>query len=168
MKKILLIAIFLLLLVGCSLSNSPTSKVEDLLTKYQTLDKDIKSGINDVVGEETLTSSQAKRYRDLIEKQYKNLSYEIKDERYDGNSATITVEIEVLDYKKAINEVSSSYLQKDKYTVEEYNDAKLSVLEKVKDKVLYTIDFEVNKDSNGNWRLASLSNETIKKILGMY
>ena len=125
MKKIILVAIFLLLLVGCSLSNSPTSKVEDLLSKYQTLDKDIKSGINDVVGEETLTSSQASRYRDLIEKQYKNLSYEVKDERYDGDSATITVEIKVLNYKEAINEVSSSYLQRDNYTVEEYNNAKL-------------------------------------------
>ncbi len=168
MKKIILVSIFLLLLVGCSLSNSPTSKVEDLLSKYQMLDKDIEEGINNVVGEETLTPSQGARYKDLIEKQYKNLSYEIKDERYDGNSATITVEIEVLDYKKAINEVSSSYLQRDDYTVEEYNSAKLDALEKVKDKVLYTIDFEVNKDANGNWRLASLSNETIKKILGMY
>lgn len=168
MKKIILVSIFLLLLVGCSLSNSPTSKVEDLLSKYQMLDKDIEEGINNVVEEETLTPSQGARYKDLIEKQYKNLSYEIKDERYDGNSATITVEIEVLDYKKAINEVSSSYLQRDDYTVEEYNSAKLDALEKVKDKVLYTIDFEVNKDANGNWRLASLSNETIKKILGMY
>ena len=96
------------------------------------------------------------------------MSYEVKDERYDGDSATITVEIEVLDYKKSINEVSSAYLQRDDYTVEEYNNAKLDSLEKVKDKVLYTIDFEVNKDANGNWHLASLSNETIKKILGMY
>ncbi len=168
MKKIILVFTFLLLLVGCSLSNSPTSKVEDLLSKYQTLDRDIKKGIDDVVSEETLTGTQAERYRDLIEKQYKNLSYEVKDERYDGNSATITVEIEVLDYKKAINEVSSSYHQKDNYTVEDYNNAKLSALEQVKEQVLYTIDFEVNKDSNGNWHLASLSNETIKKILGMY
>ena len=168
MKKIILVSIFLLLLVGCSLSNNPTSKVEDLLSKYQTLDKDIENGINEVVGEETLTGNQKERYRDLIEKQYKNLSYEVKEERYDGNSATITVEIEVLDYKKAINEVSTSYLKRDNYTVEEYNNAKLDALEAVKDKVLYTIDFEVNKDSNGNWRLASLSNETIKKILGMY
>lgn len=168
MKKIILVLTFLLLLVGCSLSNSPTSKVEDLLTKYQTLDKDIEEGINNVVGEETLTSNQAERYRNLIEKQYKNLTYEVKEERYDGDASTITVEIEVLDYKKAINEVSTSYLQRDDYTVEEYNNAKLDALEAVKDKVLYTIDFEVNKDSNGNWRLASLDNETIKKILGMY
>ncbi len=168
MKKIILVFTFLLILVGCSLSNSPTSKVEDLLTKYQTLDKDIIEGINNAVSEETLTSSQVERFRKIIEKQYKNLSYEVKDERYDGDSATITVEIEVLDYKKSINEVSSAYLQRDDYTVEEYNNAKLDSLEKVKDKVLYTIDFEVNKDANGNWHLASLSNETIKKILGMY
>ena len=49
MKKIISIFIFLLLLVGCSLSNSPTSKVEDLLTKYQTLDKDIVNGINIII-----------------------------------------------------------------------------------------------------------------------
>lgn len=168
MKKIILLFTFLLVLVGCSLSNTPTSMVEDLFTKYQTLDEDIRKGIEEVVGEETLTDSQAERYKALIEKQYRNLSYEVKDERYDGNNATITVEINVLDYKKAINEVSALYLQKENYTVEEYNDTKLNKLEEVKDKVLYTIDFEVKKDSNGNWRLASLSNETIKKILGMY
>ena len=168
MKKIILVFTFLLLLVGCSLSNSPTSKVEDLLTKYQTLDKDITENINDVVSKETLTEDQVERYKSLIEKQYRNLTYEVKDERYDGNNATITVEIEVLDYKKAINEVSASYLQRDDYTVEEYNDTKLAALEQVKEKVLYTIDFDVNKDTNGNWRLANLNNETIKKILGMY
>ena len=51
MKKIVSLFIFLLLLVGCSLSNSPTSKVEELLNKYQTLDSDIKSGIDDVLKE---------------------------------------------------------------------------------------------------------------------
>ena len=168
MKKIILLVVFLLLLVGCSLSNTPTSKVEDLLMKYQTLDNDIKNGINSVINEETLTSIQKDRYRDLIEKQYKGLSYEVTDERYDGDIATITVEIEVLDYKKAINEVSTYYLNKEDYTVEEYNDAKLDALEGVKDKVLYTIDFIVVKDKNGNWNLSSLDNETIKKILGMY
>lgn len=168
MKKILSLFIFLLLLVGCSLANSPTSKVEDLLTKYQTLDKDIKTGIDEVINEETLTSEQKERYRNLIEKQYKNLAYQIKDERIDGDTATITTEIEVLDYKKAINEAVSKYQDRNDYTVEEYNNSKLDSLEKTKEKVKYTIDFEVVKDKNGNWKLSSLSNETIKKIQGMY
>ncbi len=168
MKKILTLFIFLLLLVGCSLSNTPTSQVEDLLTKYQTLDKDIKTGIEEVLNEETLTSTQKERYRSLIEKQYKNLTYQVKEEKIDGNTANVTAEIEVLDYKKAVNNSSVQYQDKDNYTVEEYNNSKLDELEKTKEKVKYTIEFEVLKDKDGNWKLSSLSNETIKKIQGMY
>ena len=168
MKKILSLFIFLLLLVGCSLSNSPTSKVEDLLTKYQMLDKDIKSGIEEVVNEETLTSNQKERYRKIIEKQYKNLTYQVKEEKIDGDTSTIITEIEVIDYKKAINEAVSKYQGKTDYTIEEYNNTKLDALDKAKEKVKYTIEFEVKKDNNGNWKLSSLSNETIKKIQGMY
>ena len=168
MKKILSLFIFLLLLVGCSLSNSPTSKVEDLLIKYQMLDKDIKDGIEEVVNEETLTSNQKERYRKIIEKQYKNLTYQVKEEKIDGDTSTITTEIEVIDYKKAINEAVSKYQGKTDYTIEEYNNTKLVALEKAKEKVKYTIEFEVKKDNNDNWKLSSLSNETIKKIQGMY
>lgn len=168
MKKIISIFIFLLLLVGCSLSNTPTSKVEDLLTKYQTLDKDIVSGIDDILEEENFTSIQKDRYKKIIERQYRNLSYEIKNERIDGDTASVTTEIEVIDYKKIINEVNNKYQGNDNYTVEEYNDTKLDYLEKAKDKVKYTIDFDVKKDKNGNWQLNALSNEAIKKIQGMY
>ena len=152
MKKIVSLFIFLLLLVGCSLSNSPTSKVEELLNKYQTLDSDIKSGIDDVLKEENLNDSQKERYRKVIEKQYRNLAYEVKDERIDGDTATITVEIEVIDYKKQVNDTNNYYQGKTDYTVEDYNNTKLDKLEKAKDKVKYTIDFEVKKDSNGNWK----------------
>ena len=168
MKKIISIFIFLLLLVGCSLSNTPTAQVEDLLSKYQMLDNDIKSGINTVVEGEALTIEQQERYRKIIEKQYKNLMYEVKDEEIDGNKAEITVEIEVTDYKKIINEINSSYQGQNDLTVEDYNNTKLDALEKAKDKVTYTIEFEVIKDEDGNWRLTSLDNETIKKIQGMY
>lgn len=168
MNKILSIFIFLLILVGCSLSNTPTSKVEELLSKYQGLDSDIRSGIDDILEGESLTDNQKIRYRDLIEKQYRNLTYQIKNEKIDGNTAIITTEIEVMDYKKAINETTNYYLDKDDYTVEDYNNTKLDNLENAKDKVVYTIDFEVKKDNNGNWRLSSLDNNTFKKIQGMY
>ena len=68
MKKIISIFIFLLLLVGCSLSNSPTSKVEELFSKYQRLDSDVRNGINDVVKDENLTDEQSTRYNKLLEK----------------------------------------------------------------------------------------------------
>ena len=168
MKKIISMFIFLLLLVGCSLSNTPTSKVEELLSKYQMLDNDIKIGIDNVLEEETLTLEQKERYKKIIEKQYKNLAYEIKNEEIDGEIATITTEIEVLDYKKITNAINSSYQGRDDYSIEEYNNAKIDALEKTKDKVTYTIKFEVIKDDDGNWKLMSLDNETIKKMQGMY
>lgn len=168
MKKILSIFIFLLLLVGCSLSNTPTSKVEELFSKYQRLDADIKSGIDNVLQGESLTSEQKERYRDLIEKQYRNLVYQIKDETVDGNTAIIVTEIEVTNYKKAINETSAYYFDKTNYTIEDYNNTKLNNLENIKEKVIYTLNIEVKKDNDGNWKLSTLENDTIKKIQGMY
>ena len=136
MKKIISIFIFLLLLVGCSLSNSPTSKVEELFSKYQRLDSDVRNGINDVVKDENLTDEQSTRYKKLLEKQYSNLSYDIKDEKIDGDNAVISTEIKVINYKKAINDTYNYYQGRDDYTVEEYNNTKLKNLEKKKEKRL--------------------------------
>lgn len=168
MKKIISIFIFLLLLVGCSLANSPTSKVEELFSKYQSFDSDIESGIDSVIEDENLTDVQRDRYKKLLEKQYRNLSYDIKDERIDGDTANISTEIKVINYKRAINDTYNYYQGRDDYTLEDYNNTKLDNLEKEKEKVTYTIDFEVKKDSDGNWKISSLSNDTIKKIQGMY
>ena len=89
MKKVFSLFV-LLFLFGCSLNNSPTSKVEELLNKYQMLDADIKSEIDSITDKENLTETQKDRYKKIIESQYKNLSYEIKDEKIDGDIATIT------------------------------------------------------------------------------
>lgn len=168
-KKILIILVLTFSLFGCSsLGNSPTSKVEDLLTKYQMLDKDIKNEIEAVVDKEDLTDEQKDRYTKLLEKQYKNLSYEVKDEKEDGNLATITVEIEVLDYRKAIVETDSQYSIQTDYSTLEYNNTKLDNLEAIKDNIVYTIEFKVTKDEDGNWSLNQLSTDDLKKIQGMY
>ena len=170
MKKILLLAttlfISLTILVGCSLSNTPTSKVEDLFSKYQMLDDDITGQIDDLLETETLTNDQRDRYRKLIESQYKNLAYEIKDEEIDGDTAIVTVQIEVLDYRKAINELNTNNTTD--FDVLEYNNQKLDKLEKTKEKVAYTLEFTVVKDNDGNWQLSNLSSDDIKKIQGMY
>lgn len=170
MKKIIFLGsvlfITLVCLFGCSLSNTPTSKVEELFTKYQMLDDDIKKGIDDILANETLTNEQKERYKEIISNQYKNLTYEIKDEKVDGDLAVVTVQIEVYDYRKAISNLNTEL--DTNYDVLEYNNKKLNTLEKVKDKVSYTLDINVLKDNNGNWYLAELSNTDIKKIQGMY
>lgn len=164
-KKLLLIVIPLLLLVACTMANTPTSKVEELFTKYQTLDTDIDTGISSVLDEQNLSESQKERYRKILENQYRNLTYQIKEEIIDGNTATITVEIEVLDLKKTINDLT---FDSSIYTKETYDEEKLNRLEKAKDKVKYTLELTVTKNDNDEWKLNALTNENIKKIQGMY
>lgn len=169
MKKILLTGITLIailsILVGCSLGNTPTSKVEELFSKYQRLDDDISAEIDSLMDTETLTNAQKERYRKVIEKQYRNLTYEIKDETINGDNAVVTVQIEVLDYRKSISSLNTSNTN---YDILEYNDEKLDILENVTDKVAYTLEINVIKDDNGNWKITSLSSDDIKKIQGMY
>lgn len=153
------------MLVGCTMGNSPTSRVEDLFTKYQKLDEDISMGIDNVVNQQDLTKDHKERYRKLLERQYKNLSYEIKDELIDGDNATVLVEIEVVDYKKAISDLT---FDSDNYTKESYDEEKLGRLEKTQDKVKYTLEVKVRKDNDGNWNVEALTPEQIKKIQGMY
>lgn len=164
-KKIGLFLLLILLLSGCAMSNSPTSKVEDLFMKYQKVDEDIALGIDNVIDYQNLTDSHKERYRKLLEDQYKNLSYEIKDELVDGDMATVLVEIEVIDYKRAISDLT---FDSSIYTKESYDEEKLNRLENAKDKVKYTLEIKLTKDDDGNWKVDALTNEQIKKIQGMY
>ncbi len=165
MKRIYLFIVFTFLLVGCSINNSPTSRVEELFSKYQRVDKDIDKNIDLVLDEQNLTDSHKERYRSFLEKQYKNLSYEVKDEVIDGNKATVVVEIEVIDYKKVISDLT---FDSSIYTKESFDEMKLNRLEEANDKVTYTLDLILNKDNNDVWKLEALTNEQIKKIQGMY
>lgn len=166
----IIISIFLIMfLFGCdSLSNTPMSKVEDLMSKYQGLDSDIDKNIDEVLKNYELTSEQETRYRKVLEKQYQNLAYEIKDDEIDGSVATVKVEIEVLDYRKVVDSVEEQYSTSAIYGTSEYIDYKLDALENAKDKVTYTINFTCTKDDEGNWKLDNLTNLDIEKIQGMY
>lgn len=164
-KKYLLFLIPILFLVGCSMSNTPTSKVEELFLKYQKLDDDVSTNIEEVLNEQNLSETQKERYRKVLEDQYKNISYQIKEEIIDGNTSTVVVEIEVTDLKKAINDL---IFDSNIYTKETYDEEKLNRLEKAKDKVKYTLELKLTKDSNDKWKLNALTNEEISKIQGMY
>ena len=164
-KKIFVFIVVILLLVGCSMANTPTSMVEELFNKYQKVDSDIDSAINKVLDEQNLTDAHKERYRKLLVDQYHNLSYEIKDEIIDGNNAKVIVEIEVIDYKAAINDLT---FDSSLYTKESFDEEKLNRLEDTKNKVTYTLELTLTKDRDNNWHLDALTNEQIKKIQGMY
>ena len=81
MKKLALLFMSIFLLTGCtSLMNTPTDKVEEYLDKYKTVDNEIVDQLEKVVDEVgTMNRDNKDKYKELMKKQYQNLSYKIKD-----------------------------------------------------------------------------------------
>ena len=131
MKKIVILFISLIIITGCSKNiNTPTSKVEEFLSRYQ------------------------------------NLSYKINDEDIVDQTATVKVEIEVLNYSYSIMN-SKKYYESHKDEIENYNDYKLKQLEQVKDKIKYDITFNLTQ-YDGVWELDEIDNYDLQKIHGLY
>ena len=176
--RIIFLVAILFLIVGCSgMMNTPTKKVEDFLSKYQTMDKAVLTQLDDIIEDAgNLVDDQKETYRDLMKKQYQNLSYKIKDETEDGDSATIEVEIEVYDYGKAISE-AETYLttNRDEFVdsetqevdSEKFLNYKIGKMKDVKDKIKYTINFTLTKVDD-EWKLDDISDVDRQKLHGLY
>ena len=112
MKKILLCfscIIAIVLLSGCSMDSTPTKKVENFLDNYKNQDETVLTQLKEMVDSDTLMDeTQKTTYSDIMKKQYKDLTYDRKDEVSDGDTATVTAEIEVYDYYK-INQDAQTY-----------------------------------------------------------
>ena len=100
MKKMLLVLLGIILLTGCNnLMNTPTKKVEYLLSKYQHNDEDVIKQLGDTLLMDTvLDNNQRNRYEKIMKRQYSDLTYTIKNEAIDGKTAIVEVEIEVYDF----------------------------------------------------------------------
>ena len=179
MKKMLIAFIMVLFLTGCNndLMNTPTKRVETMLNNYVTLDEEVVDDLDNTLLEETvMTNEQKSRYKDILKRQYQNLSYEIKDETIDGDTATVEVEIEVYDYRKIIdaaddylNNNQDEFLTEDGTTtdISKFNDYKLDLLEEAKDKVTYTLNLTLKKVDD-KWTLDDLTDTEISQIHGLY
>ena len=181
MKKIYSIFVMLLLVIfisGCesNLMNTPTKRVETMLNNYITLNSGVLDDLDEtLLKDKTMNDNQKMEYKKVIKKLYQNMSYEIIKETIDGNNATVEVEIEVYNLKKAIDK-SNSYLQehKDEFlnddksiNNEKFNDYKLNELKNAKDKVTYTLNLTLKKVED-KWVLDNLTDTDISKIHGMY
>ncbi len=182
MKKIGIFILGLLLVTGCSCGNTkltmdtPTKKVENFLSNYQTLNVDVLKQLDDAVDKETdFTDEQKKEYKELMKNHYKNLKYEIKDEVVNGDNATVTVEIEVTDYSKIMTD-ADSYLENNPsefnnengtYDVSLFTKYRLDKLKEAKEKVKYTLDLTLTKVKD-EWVLDTISDMDEAKIHGMY
>lgn len=181
MKKVLTFLLAVILLTGCSCSmkvtkSTPTKKVEEFFNNYQTLNEDVLKQLKQVVnGEETFTEAQKETYTDIMKKHYQGLTYEIKNEVINGDSAVVTTEITVKDHSKALKE-SEAYLlehpeefndEKGNYSASIYNEYVLKKLKESDEKVTYTLDLTLTK-VNDEWKLDDLSSTDESKIQGTY
>lgn len=196
-KVIVCIGFLLIFLAGCSTSmNTPTSKVEEFLGKYQKMDDDVSAQLDEVLSkDDTMTAEQKDKYRSILEKQYQNLSYKIENEEINGEEATVDVEIEVLDYATIIRD-AKKYYEEHKEEIESSNekeqsdndnlledavegseeaiensaayiDYKLKELQNVSDTTTYNITFYLTK-KNGEWQLQNITDLDLQKIHGLY
>lgn len=178
MKKLFLgLMTSLTLLTGCDMiedmDNTPTKKVEAYLNKFQMADKDVESYIEDTIDEETdFTPDQIEEYKKILKNNYQKMTYTIKDEKIDGDKATVTAEITVIDYTKAIDDIdnyfdNNSELKDNDNNIMSLSEYKISRLKEVKDTATYTVDFELDKKEDV-WVIQNPSNEIMQKINGVY
>lgn len=175
MQKIIVTVLSLFLIVGCACSmNKAKDAVEDYLDNYKNLDENVTTQLDELVAKEDLTDSEKETYKEVLRRQYKDMKYEITDEVYDGDKATVTAKITVYDYYKVQQEVAN-YLKdnRDKFykdgTYDEtaYIDYKLDTMKKYDKTVTYSIEFKVKKENN-KWQVEDLSDTDVEKIHGIY
>ena len=176
MKKILLLLVSLILVTGCNdMMNTPTRRVEEYLGKYQILDSTVLTELDNVVDNSDYSEDYKEEYKELMIKQYQNLSYKIKNEQTNGDTATVIVELEVFDYNNALSEAEdyidehdSEFIDDEDETREEKIDHyKINAMKEVTDKASYTINFSLVKD-NKKWVLEKISDSDLEKIHGLY
>ncbi len=183
MKK-WLILFFSIFFIGCGsikdLSNTPTRKVEAYLNKYQIADdsifKDIYDDVMDIFNTTDLSEGEKIRYEKMMKKNYGDMTYEVKDERIDGDNAIVTAEINVKDLAK-VKENADEYLEDHKEEFQDENGILNDSLfhnylfehwDSDSEIITYTIDFTLYKNEDGKWKLDSLTKEQKQKLHGTY
>ncbi|MBE6156215.1 MAG: hypothetical protein E7161_00505 [Firmicutes bacterium] len=174
MKKILSLLLLLLLLTGCG-GNNARNAVDSYLKKYRNLSSEVLVDLENTITKENLTNEQQEKYRDVLKKQYKDLTYEIVEEQYDDDASYVTVKVSVYDLYKAQSD-ASIYLANNPdefndntgvYDNDKYTDYKLDRMKNITEKVDYTITFTVTKE-NDKYVVEQPTEIDLQKIHGVY
>ena len=175
MKKIIMVLCSLFLVVGCSCSSDKAADVvEKYMNEYQGLSNKVLDDIDTLVEKEKLNSEQSKMYKEILKKQYRNLSFTIENEEYDGDTANVTVKITVYDLYKAeknaneyLKEHQEEFLSNGSYDASKYLDYKLEQMQEMDEVVTYNIVIKTVK-VDGKWQVEQPDEVTLEKIHGIY
>lgn len=163
MKKFLLSLIFIIALTGCnSISNTPAKRVENYFYKYQTLDKSVLDDLKKTLTYDGIAEKDMNDYLEFMKKHYQDLTYEIKNQKIDGDKATVEVLITTRNYSSAISNAEAN-----KNDVYDFSAYRLDEMKKVKETTQYTLYITLTKKEN-KWKIDQLSNEDLNKINGLY
>lgn len=174
MKKIASLLLLILLITGCGGSNARMA-TENYLKKYRTLNSEVLVDLENIVDKENLTEKQKDKYREVLKKQYKDLTYEIIEEEYDEEVSYVTVKVSVYDLYKAQSD-ASVYLQNNQnkfldsdgnYDPSKFIDYKLDRMKDMTDRIDYTIVFTVTKEDD-KYVVEQPTEEDLLKIHGVY
>jgi len=177
-KHAILVFTFLLFVCGCeSMMNTPTKRVEEFLSKYQRQDEEVLTQLDNVVlqGNYNFNEDQTLTYKEVMKRQYQDLTYTIKEEMIDGDNATVTVEIEVYDYNSVLDSAEEYYTKNpqefktDTGELDEskYTDYKIKQMKETKDKIKYTLNLTLTR-SDKKWILNDITEADRQKIHGIY
>lgn len=178
MKKVcVLVLISIVLIVGCdSMMNTPTKRVEEFLNKYQRQDEEVIRQLRDSTKmiDTDLDGDNYIEYTNVMKRQYKDLTYTIKEEMIDGENATVTVEIEVYDYKSGLKDAeeyytthSEDFKTDNKVDNNKYIAYKLSKLKDAKDRIKYTLNLTLSRKDK-KWVMNNITDTDRQKIHGLY
>ena len=179
MKKIVkgcLVLILMVFFLGCNNNLTAKDAVVEYLNGYINNDESIVNELNDYVNNEDFTDEQKELYRKILLKQYNTLTYNIVNETYDGDKATVVVRIKVIDLYtpqveavKYLNESSEKFYDSDnKYDKNLFLNYKLEKMNESTEMVEYNINFKVMKNDKKKWEVVQLSNDDLEKIHGIY
>jgi len=182
MKKLFVVGLLsVLLLSGCgkSMNNTPEEAVEEYLNGYQMRNSSVIEKLEEWMMDQDMDDEMKKDYQNSLEKQYQNLSYEIIQTDEEEDSATVEVEIKVLDYQSSFQKSREYFLnhqeefmenvveEQDIDNLKEFMEYKIKELSGVEDMATYRIVFELEKNGK-DWEVQEIDRDTFLKLYGLY
>lgn len=174
MKRIWALILLVIVLTGCG-NNTARGAAETFMKKYKTLDSEVLVDLENVINRENLTKEQEEKYRDILKKQYKDLSFDIIEEEYDDEVSYVTIKIEVYDLYKAQSDATiylennpqEFYTNDNVYDINKFIDYKLEKMKNTTNRINYTITLNVTKENN-KYVVSNPTDNDLKKIHGIY
>ena len=166
MKKLIII-ILGLFICGCTKTDA-RYEVENYLNKFKNHDEAVISSLDEILNNNDIDEEDKQLYELVMKRQYTDLEYQVKEERYNGDVAYITVLIKVYDYEKSKNDALEEIKNNSEY---DNSEKKMHLVLKKMDeedkRIEYTLDFKVNYQDD-KWVLEKPDNTILEKIHGIY